>query len=136
MPIPEPTTAPMSTFQGSAVWDICRRKECRFDIENDESIVFTVVEISIEWPQSSGSLPVLDEVKQNKDKIWDGTSTVQPTVITSWDGNVSIRELEGGEVKEFKLKFDDDVNEGEALYTVMVTLENSQTGARVTIPVE
>lgn len=94
--------------------------------------------MSIEWPESSpGFRPVLLEVKKGGDKLWKGVSTTQPTVISSWDKSASKRELESGETKEFKFRFESGANliEDESEYTAILTMENSQTGATTTIPI-
>lgn len=101
--------------------------------------MYEIKVMSIKWPESRpGFLPKLQEIKKGGDKIWRGTSTSLPTVISAWEKSASIRQLDPGEEKEYKLKFENnaDLFEDESQYNVEMTLENSQTGTLATIPVQ
>jgi len=137
MPSISPSAIPTSSFQGLALWDACRDKECTFNVRNDETIIFTITEMSIMWPQNAGGyLPELREIKEGGTKLWKDTSTAQPTVIDSWL-ELQERQIGGGDTIEYKLKFEKNANlvEDVTQYAVFVTLESSQSGTTATIPV-
>jgi hypothetical protein len=102
-PPPQPTITPVCNISGTLL-DPGDGVVVVMNVSNNSGVPITITRISIAWPQTSPPIQRLVQVSTDN-VIWSGVEITSPTIITSFEGSESYRQIEHNSVQNVNFRF-------------------------------